>query len=195
MRDLSQFVSEDSRSPMERMRRAQLWKVADALGLQYPPGAPKTTMVALLTANGVDVTQPIAGIQWRMSYGKNSDGMPTQELYPVVPEHASARNGVNATLIVDQRIAAQQTQVQKQDDKFQESRIKALEDENARLQEIIDKRLAALEHKEAEPQRSGPNASQREYWKAYRQAKGMNLPVQRGMTREQIETLIREAQS
>lgn len=205
MHDVSQFVSEDSREPMERLRRVHLWKIADALGLSYPAGAPKTTMISLLKAHDVDVTQPIAGIQWRVTQGRTSDGMPNQEMYPVVPEHASARKGVNAEAVMAQRIA-EKTQKEQEQEAFEKKRLevlerdnerlKALEDENARLKQIIDDRLSALESRSASPlnekEQTGPNAAQREYWKAYRQAKSMGLPVKRGMTRDEIETLIKE---
>src|SRR5690606_11841937 len=76
MHDLAGLVSEDSRRPIERLRRAQLYRYADAHGLKYPPGAPKTVLVALLEANGVDVTRPIDGISWRVVQGRDANGMP-----------------------------------------------------------------------------------------------------------------------
>ena len=216
MTELAQLVSEDSRPPIQKLRRCQLWKIADRHGLQYPAAAPKTTMIKLLEAHGVDITRPLDGVEWATIYPSTEAQQAAQmngqslqpQVVPVVRPHGSARNGVNAQLAISER-AARQDQVR--EEKFKESRIAALEKENARLvaeaaaskdeavrlKEIIEQRLAALESKPtapAEPERTGPNAAQREYWKAYRHAKSLGLPGERGMTRESIETLLREAQ-
>lgn len=198
MRDLSQLVSEDSRKPIDRLRRVQLWKIADALGLNYPSGAPKTVMVALLEANDVDVTRPIAGIQWRVTEGRGADGMVRQEIYPVAPEHASARNNVNADVALAQKLSEKT----KEEQAFEESRIKvleqenarlkALEEENAKLKEMIEKRLAALEEQKTaeEKEANQPAANKAGYWDIYKKAKNMGLPVTRQMKIPEIEALI-----
>lgn len=198
MRDLSQLVSEDSRKPIDRLRRVQLWKIADALGLNYPVGAPKTTMVALLEANDVDVTRPIAGIQWRVTQGTSTNGVPHQEIYPLMPEHASARKNVNAEVALSQRLSEKT----KQEKAFEDSRMKALEQENARLKsleeenaklkEIIEKRLAALEDQKTadEKELSQPAANRAGYWEKYKKAKSLGLPVTRQMKVKEIEALI-----
>lgn len=198
MRDLSQLVSEDSRKPIDRLRRVQLWKIADAMGLNYPPGAPKTVMVALLEANSVDVTKPIAGIQWRVTQGTSTNGMPHQEIYPVVPEHASSRKNVNSEVVLTQKLAEKT----KEEQAFEDSRLKALEQENARLKtleeenaklkEIIEKRLAALEQQKTEEEKEAnqPAANKAGYWEIYKKAKGLGLPVTRQMKIKEIEALI-----
>lgn len=205
MHDVSQLVSEDSRTPMQRLRRAQLWKVADAIGLSYPNGAPKTVMIALLEANSVDVTQPVAGIQWKMMQGRTSDGMPTQQLYPVIPVHASERKGVNAEAVMAQKMAEKTA---REEEAFKKKRLEVLErdnerlkaleaenaklnEANARLNEIINERLAALEGKAALVTADSP---QKDYWSTYRKAKEMGLEVKRSMKLEQLEKLIRESE-
>lgn len=199
MRHISQMISEDSRRPIERLRRAQLWKIADALGLSYPVGAPKTTMISLLEANDVDVTQPIAGIQWQVVQGTGTNGQPHQELYPVVPLHASARKGVNADMVLSQKLAEKA----KEEDKFEQKRIevlekenarlRALEEENARLKHEIDTRLAALEARKSQDD-SQPVANKRDYWGTYKKAQAMGLQVNRKMKLNDIEALIAGAE-
>lgn len=206
MADLSQMVSADSRSPVEKLRRCQLWRIADHNGLQYPQGAPKTTMIEILKAHNIDVTRPVPGVEWTTIYPSveaqqaaalNGESVGPQ-VVPIQKIHASARSGVNANAELSRRLSAQD----KKEEAFKESRMEALEKENARLREeadglknIIQTRLAALEQQQSQPSRSGPNSSQREYWKAYNQAKGLGLAVKRGMKREEIEALIRGAQS
>lgn len=198
MRDVSQLVSEDSRKPIERLRRVQLWKVADALGIQYPVGAPKTTMVALLEANSVDVTQGIAGIQWKVTHGKTADGMPNQEFYPVIPESASERKGVNADAVLAQRLSEKTKEQQAFEQKRIEAlerdnaRVKALEEENAKLREMIETRLAELEKQKADDEKEAnqPAANKAGYWDVYKKAKGLGLPVTRQMKIPEIEALI-----
>ena len=216
MTDLSQLVTDDARTPIEKLRRCRLWQEADRRGIKYPPGAPKTLMVKLLEANGVDITQPLGDVKWMTVYpsaqAQQAAAMFGQavgpQLVPVEPLHASARNGVNPAMELDRRVRARED---KKEEAFEKSRLEALEretkllaeektklaEENERLKQIIEERLAALEQQKAAPTPGitrGPNASQREYWKAYRQARDMGLPVQKGMTREQIETLIQGKQ-
>ena len=217
MADLSQLVTDDSRTPIEKLRRCRLWQEADRLGIKYPPGAPKTTMIKLLEANGVDLTQPLGNVKWMTVYpspkAQQAAAMFGQavgpQLVPVEPVHASARNGSNPAMELDRRVRARE---EKKEEAFAKSRLEALEretklladekaklaEENERLKQIIEQRLSALEQKKSEPipvTTRGPNASQREYWKAYRQARDMGLPVQKGMTREQIEALITGAET
>lgn len=203
MADLSQLVSEDSRKPLERLRRVQLWRLADALGLQYPHGAPKTTMVKLLEANDVDPTQPISGIQWRVTNGRTSDGVPHQEVYPVQTPHASVRKGVNADAALSNKLAEKSREEQA----FEQSRLDSLEkdneglkEENAKLRSLIETRLAELETEKAkeagepevkeEPEK--PLSPQKHYWEVYRKAKAMGIHVDRGMKLNEIESLIAE---
>lgn len=224
MAELSQLVSEDSRTPIEKLRRCHLWKEADRRGIKYPPGATKITMIKLLEANGVDITQPLGDVKWMTVYpspqAQRAAAMFGQavgpQLVPVEPVHASARNGANPAMELDRRVREKES---KREEAFEKSRLEALEketkllaeekaradaeraklaEENERLKQIIEQRLAALEQQKSAPVpvvTRGPNASQREYWKAYRHARDIGLPVQKGMTREQIEALIQGAGS
>jgi hypothetical protein len=206
MANLSQLVGEDSRKPVERLRRCQVYKMVEALGITCPPGSPKTMMIKLLEANNVDISKPvqgIPGIDWNVTVGTDSEGRQRQEIYPVAPLHASARKGVNAAEALDRR--KQETE-KREADKFAESRMAALEKENQRLRDeaertkaesdqlkaIIEQRLKALEEpKETEQPEVQTSSAQSDYWAMYRKAKGMGLEVKRGMTRDELDTLIK----
>lgn len=88
MEDIGGLVSSDSRTPMERLRRVQLWAIAEDRGIQYPPDAPKTVMLALLVGAGVDPKMPYqgAGIKWEVINGQDEIGRAHQEIYPVQQE-------------------------------------------------------------------------------------------------------------
>lgn len=51
----------DERKPIERLRRVELWKLADMFNIDYPAGATKDHMLLLMQgaqASGVDFTRP-----------------------------------------------------------------------------------------------------------------------------------------
>lgn len=129
-------VSSDSRSPLERLRRCQLWFLADQEGIRYPEGAKKTLMVELLKACGVD---PRKHIPHKVVYGKDENGIPTQEEYPVLEDHASLRNGVDQNAILQKKIEVKE-QVEKE--KFDETRLDALERQNKLLMEKLEQLTA-----------------------------------------------------
>ena len=84
MSDLSGLVSEDSRTPAERLRRFELWRVADKAGVSYPSDAPKTVMLELIKAHQIDVRKyhnffPVNGT--------TPEGVPHTELYPEHDQH------------------------------------------------------------------------------------------------------------
>lgn len=199
MSDLSQFIGEDSRKPIQRLRRAQLHRIADAMGLRYPPGAPKSAMIQLFEANNVDVTTCPA-VRWRSVDGVDSTGRPRREIYPVETPPASARNGVNAAMVLSDRIAVSDEEKKT----FESERIAALErdnahlrDENRVLRETMESRLAALENKTTpkEPEEPKADSPQSEYWAAYRKARDLGLPIRRGMRLKQIRALLKGAES
>ena len=88
MDDLSGLVSTDSRKPIERLRRVQLYAIADERGITYPHDAPKTAMLPLLEAAGVDPAVPYNGadIQWQNVPVKDELGNVHIEIYPAQKE-------------------------------------------------------------------------------------------------------------
>lgn len=192
MSELSQFIGEDSRTPIQRLRRFQLHKIADSFNLQYPVGAGKDVMIKLFEANDIDVTQS-AAVQWQAVNGVGANGQPTQEFYPVNNPPASARNGVNADAELTNRLSAKD----EEEKAFEDARLDVLERENEQLRRtndqlkgVLEERLAALEDNQKPIDKDSP---QSKYWAAYNKAKDMNLPVKRGMKLTQIEALIAKA--
>ena len=192
MSELQQFIGEDSRLPIQRLRRCQLHKIADGFELQYPPGATKDVMIKLFEAHNIDVTQS-PDVQWQLFNGLGENGQPRQELYPVEPPPASVRNGVNAAAVLNERMSAKE----EEEKNFKEARLGVLEKENAQLRldneritKMMEERLAALESKPADPDSSPANP----YWAKYRQAREMGLNVDRNMKLPQIEAAIEKAE-
>ena len=186
MAELSQLIGEDSRAPIERLRRFQLHRIADSFDLQYPVGASKDVMIKLFEAHNIDVTQS-AIVQWQVMNGVDTNGKPRQELYPVDALPNSMRNGANAAAALNEVVTAKD----KEDQAFEEARLDVLQRENEQLKRtneqlkgVLETRLAALEGGKQ------PQKEKSEYWDAYKKAKDMNLPVKRGMKLVQIEEMI-----
>ena len=195
MSELSQFVGEDSRKPIERLKRQRLWKIADDFGLQYPNGATKEVMIKLFEANDIDVTQS-PEVQWQVFNGVDANGNPRQELYPIEQQPASMRNGVNAAAVLNERMSAKD----EEEKDFADARLDALERENESLRRTNDqlvgafeKRMAALESDHKKP--VDKDSPQSKYWATYREARDMGLKVGRNMKLPQIEALIEKASS
>lgn len=132
MSDLSSLVSEDSRTPIQRLRRCALWKIADEEGITYPDRAPKTTMISLLEASGIDVTRSQV-VKWNHVSVQNEQGGSHLEAYPVVPEHATARQNIDYDAIISEKA------------KENEQKDEVIEEQSTAL-EILQKRLEALEN-------------------------------------------------
>ncbi len=190
--DISQFVGEDSRKPIERLRRYQLHRLADGFKLPYPPGASKDVMIKLFEANNLDVTQS-PDVQWQAINGVDSNGNHTQEFYPVEQLHGSMRNGANAALALNERLSAKE----EEENTFKEARLDVLQRENEQLRRdneqikgVLEERLAALENEKPPVDKDSPQAN---FWAKYREARDLNLPVERGMKLPQIEAMIATA--
>ncbi len=133
MSDLASLVSQDSRPLVERLRRCKLWALADSLDIQYPVGSPKTDMLKILDANGVNLNQPVPvnGVQWHTMHGKNSEGAPCDEVYPVAQPHLTSGKDIDYEGEMARKISAKPAE----DELFEESRVQALERELASLKQ------------------------------------------------------------
>lgn len=61
MPEITQVQTYDDRQPIERLRRVQLWHVAERYGLPYENGATKDAMLRLFAEaqeRGLDLTKP-----------------------------------------------------------------------------------------------------------------------------------------
>ncbi len=208
--ELSQLASFVDSTPIEMLRRAQLWQIADRHNIQYPRDATKKQMIDLLEAMQVDVTQPENGIQWMQITGEDENGRSTSYVAPVIPAHQSARDGFDSGAVLDQRIQLEEAQ-EKND--AQADELKRLREENAEykakfedMSDKLDALLAAqsrpeqtddeVDEKPDEPE-PDDNASDAEiecseysFWELFRIARDRGLEPKRGMKRSALEALI-----
>lgn len=96
--DVVGLVTEDGRRPVERLRRSQLWRVADAYKISYPKDAAAEHMVTILKANSIDVTKPLPGgeslFQQVRVTGPDGKVVGT-ELYAPEKPHATAGQNID----------------------------------------------------------------------------------------------------
>ncbi|MCH8136504.1 MAG: hypothetical protein IIB77_11040 [Proteobacteria bacterium] len=132
MTDLASLVSEDSRLPIERLRRCKLWVLADSLDIPYPVGAAKTDMLKILDANGIDPNLPveIAGVQWHTMQGKDGNGNAREETYPITRPHQTSGKDIDYDGEIATRV---RRNTPSEDELFETSRVEALEKEIAAL--------------------------------------------------------------
>ena len=96
-------VSTDSRNDWERLRRVDLWHLADAWEIQYPPGATKTDMISILTANSVNPNDPRGAFEWDIVHSQDESGHPVVSRYPRRKAHATANKDIDYAGIMDKK--------------------------------------------------------------------------------------------
>jgi len=95
---ISSLISVDPRTLFERLSRRDVWKLAEAHGISYPPSAPKDAVIKILEANNVN---PLAkppegdGIKFESINVPMENGSFKQELYPVRKDHATANTDID----------------------------------------------------------------------------------------------------
>lgn len=142
MSNLAGLVSTDSRSPLQRLRRAQLWQIADRAGIVYPPAAPADAVRTLLEANQItgleaeynDITRFQPFVQ------KDENGATHVEHYPVPAKHSTADKVIDYTSAIEERAASSAEDPEP-------TELDNLRQRNAELEDIINNRLAELEQK------------------------------------------------
>lgn len=167
--ELSRLVSEDSRTPAQKMRRAQLWRAADKAGIDYPKDAPKTIMLQIFEAHGVDVTRyqdfyPVAV--------KDESGGTHTEVYPVIPEHATSGKEID----YDAEIKKRADQAEKD-----QARIEELEQQNKSFS-AIEQRLNQIEKLQLPLEKLLP-------WQLQHLAKAQGIET-KGKTKEDLIELL-----
>ena len=55
MTQLSSLLTDDSRSPIQKLRRSQLQKIANNHNIKYDPAGPATALRKLIEGSGIDV--------------------------------------------------------------------------------------------------------------------------------------------
>lgn len=136
--------AEDDRKPIERLRRAQLWKIADAYGLTYPPGATKDTMIQLLEGNRVDVTQPmpdVPQVQWETKMVPDASGNKVPQLHPVQPERQGGATTADVHRIVQQQEEERESEEEDSEKEELRTQIRELEDRQARMMDRMEQMM------------------------------------------------------
>lgn len=129
---MDQAFADDPRTPIERLRRYRLWKIADAYGIPYQPGASKETMIQLLSANNVDVTKPMPNgekIDWIPVPVQTENGGVVNQFYPHEPQAGGSSTG-DVMRVVSER-------EERKKRKHEEEAERQLERENAELKRQV----------------------------------------------------------
>lgn len=133
-------VSWDNRPVIAKRRRAELYRFLDHLGIAYPSGAPKTKMIELLEANGIDINQPHEFFQWKVIHGKDENGFPHQHYEPITEPHETARMEARGQSIDYDKIIEERAEAKAEAEKSAE-----LADAQAKMILALEERLKALE--------------------------------------------------
>jgi hypothetical protein len=112
-------VSWDNRPAIAKRRRAELYGFLNHLNIPHPVGAPKSQMLDLLSANGIDLNAPHQYFEWQVINGMDELGNQHQHVEPVTPVHESARLVAEGKPInYDQIIAQRAAEVAEKDDQL-----------------------------------------------------------------------------
>ena len=86
-------VKEDSRTLLERLRRAQLWDVADHYNIPYPPNASADVLRPILEAANVDVSKVVdlVAVDVPTEDGKSF----RKEVYPMEKDHYTSNKEID----------------------------------------------------------------------------------------------------
>jgi len=130
---LERLISDDSRTPIEKLRRKQLWDIADAYDLPYPSAAPKTVMIPIIESAGIDVTRPLPTGEKLVQeiQVEDEDGKVHTDFAPVEKPHATQNKQIDYNAVIEAKAKAAESQ----------DELKEAKDEIARMRE----KLAELE--------------------------------------------------
>ena len=96
-------VTTDTRDDWERLRRIDLWHLADAWNIPYPAGATKIDMISILSANQVNPNDPRGAYEWDIVHSQDEMGKPVVSRYPKRKVHATANKDIDYAGILDKK--------------------------------------------------------------------------------------------
>lgn len=100
-------VSWDTRPALSRARRRQLLDVCHARGIPVvSENIPKTQILQLMEANGINLSEPVKELDWYAVQGKDEQGQSHVEMYPVIPDHQSKGQKIDYDKIIAEKAAA-----------------------------------------------------------------------------------------
>jgi len=148
-------VSSDDRTPIERLGRKALEKIADFHSIQYPVGLPKYVwdkgiisggLLMLIKSHNIDVTQ--SGVDWEGFQQVDESNRPSHvESYPVKELHQTARDQTDSNSELLRRLDVL---------KDKDDEILDLKAQNEKLRTELDTRLSALE--DTQNEKSAPDS-------------------------------------
>jgi hypothetical protein len=144
---LEKLVSEDSRLPIQKLRRAQLWKIAKAYDIPFPNGAPASAMIPLLEGNGIDVTKPLPNgeSEFEQVVVRTEKG-DVVDLVPKEKEHYTKNKNINYDLILEKAAKEQEVKHKAETDSLNE-KIAHLE---AMVAKLLDGKIEKKEEEKEE---------------------------------------------
>jgi len=135
MQSISSLVTTDSRTPIQKLRRPALQKIARNNGIKFDPSGPATSLVKLIEGSGVDVLKE--GNFQRLLV-QDEKGRTSEVFDPIVKPHATANSNINYDAILEANAKANEK-----------------EDENAELRDQVAKLTALVEG--LKPQEMSPD--------------------------------------
>lgn len=112
---LEALVSDDSRTPIQKLRRSQLWKIAKAYDLSFPIGAPASAMIPIIQGAGIDVTRPLPNgdSEFELINIPTKNGF-KQELVPKEKDHYTKNRDIDYDSVIEKK-AKEQEVIHKQE--------------------------------------------------------------------------------
>jgi hypothetical protein len=98
MTQLSSLLTDDSRSPIQKLRRSQLQKIARKHEIKFDPSGPATDLRKLIEGSGIDVLRETEFDRLQV---KDEDGMVHEILEPKVKPHATASKTIDYDAIIE----------------------------------------------------------------------------------------------
>ena len=95
---LSSLLTDDSRSPIEKLRRHDLQVIARRNKITFNPSGPATDLRKLIEGSGIDVVKET---DFQRIQVEDESGMVKEIVEPVVKEHATANKDINYDAIIE----------------------------------------------------------------------------------------------
>lgn len=147
-------------SPLQKLRRVHLYKLADMHGIRYRDGAPKLEMVPLLEAAGVDPTKPGPNgqkvVEFQQVKWTDENGREHWSLEPQIPE--PQRRNIDYEAAIARAAERSAKEAAAKESAEDEARFAKLEADNKELREQITELLKVVR---GGPQHSRPPPKKR----------------------------------
>ncbi len=98
MTQLSGLLTDDSRTPLEKLRRPQLQRIATANGIKFDPTGPATNLRKLIEGSGVDIMKPDLFETLRV---EDENGISKEVVVPIVKPHATANANIDYDTVIE----------------------------------------------------------------------------------------------